>query len=550
MKKKVVSYLPYFLIIAISLFLLKDLLKIGFPYTHDGHSHLARLANLWLALKSGQFPPRIAPNLDHNFGYPVFNFNYYLSYFFAVIFRVFRLSFETSLKANIIIFYTLGGLGLYSWLKKHTRKSLALFSSVIYLTFPYQLVNIFIRGNIGESAALGVFPWVLYFIDKINKKPSTIIISALTISIFWLTHNLITLLGLPFIAIYFLIKHLKKLKPKKTFTIAFSLFAITSLLVAFFYLPALLEKKYITLDKLSLNTQYDQHFVYPVQLIKDDFSFGYSKPGDQDTMPLTLGRVHTSLLILSLILFLFTKNKKNKPVTTFFALATIASIFMLLSNSLFIYKLIPPLTYLQFPWRWLLLTTITLPTFIGLSLSSLKDTKLNSILITIASIILLYQTLPLTKITNSIHYSNQDYHSFPSTSSVLHENTSIWFDREKNLEFPTQYIYERNNDTKPQITIWNSRKHVYKVSSDQAMNILERTAYFPGWKVYVDNQETEINYQDKQYPGIITFKAPSGEHLVKTVFTQQTNPRIIGNTLSLVSLTASIIYLLTHRKKK
>ncbi len=33
----------------------------GFPFTHDGENHLARIANYAVALKQGQFPPRWAP---------------------------------------------------------------------------------------------------------------------------------------------------------------------------------------------------------------------------------------------------------------------------------------------------------------------------------------------------------------------------------------------------------------------------------------------------------------------------------------------------------
>ena len=47
----------------------------GFPYTHDGQNHLARLSNYYLALKQGQFPPRWAPNLDAGLGYTSLNFN-------------------------------------------------------------------------------------------------------------------------------------------------------------------------------------------------------------------------------------------------------------------------------------------------------------------------------------------------------------------------------------------------------------------------------------------------------------------------------------------
>ena len=163
---------PYLLLIFISLILLRNLFVSGFPDTHDGHNHVARLANLWLTLRAGQFPPRFAPNLDHGFGYPVFNFNYYLPLLLAVIFKLFKVvsNFEASLKAAFISFYIIGGWGIYTWLSKYLKKPLAILAAIVYLTTPCQLVNIFVRGNIGEVAALGILPWTFWALDKIKSK--------------------------------------------------------------------------------------------------------------------------------------------------------------------------------------------------------------------------------------------------------------------------------------------------------------------------------------------------------------------------------------------
>ena len=65
---------------------LRQLWLPGFPYTHDGENHLARIANYAVALRQGQFPPRWAPSFWAGYGYPVFNFNYPLLNIAAVPF--------------------------------------------------------------------------------------------------------------------------------------------------------------------------------------------------------------------------------------------------------------------------------------------------------------------------------------------------------------------------------------------------------------------------------------------------------------------------------
>ena len=85
MIRKFLLFLVFLLLIFIPT---KSYFHEGFPYTHDGENHLARFANYKIALKEGQFPPRFAPNLMSNYGYPVFNFTYPVSLAFCHVQRI------------------------------------------------------------------------------------------------------------------------------------------------------------------------------------------------------------------------------------------------------------------------------------------------------------------------------------------------------------------------------------------------------------------------------------------------------------------------------
>ena len=61
MKKKTVTFV--FLIVLLSVPALRALSIPEFYTSHDGSTHTARIANYYLALKEGQIPPRLAPNL-------------------------------------------------------------------------------------------------------------------------------------------------------------------------------------------------------------------------------------------------------------------------------------------------------------------------------------------------------------------------------------------------------------------------------------------------------------------------------------------------------
>ncbi len=81
---------------------------------------------------------------------------------------------------------------------------------------------------------------------------------------------------------------------------------------------------------------------------------------------------------------------------------------------------------------------------------------------------------------------------------------------------------------------------LFLLQSNQPLDIVEHTAYFPGWQTKANGQLVDINYQDSQFPGFISFKLPPGDYQIETIFTQKTPARIIGNSLSLVGLVATI----------
>ena len=61
------------------------------------------------------------------------------------------------------------------------------------------------------------------------------------------------------------------------------------------------------------------------------------------------------------------------------------------------------------------------------------------------------------------------------------------------------------------------------------------TFYYPGWKVYVNNIDTPIQFQDSNNRGLITFHVPQGHHQIKAIFTE-TRFRLLANLISLFSL--------------
>ncbi|MBU1140365.1 MAG: hypothetical protein KKA76_15420, partial [Proteobacteria bacterium] len=77
---------------------------------------------------------------------------------------------------------------------------------------------------------------------------------------------------------------------------------------------------------------------------------------------------------------------------------------------------------------------------------------------------------------------------------------------------------------------------------------VDNTFYFPGWSVYIDGKQTDIQYQDPDYRGIITFNVPMSQHNIEVKF-GKTKVRKFADYISIGFLTISFIGLIISRKK-
>ena len=98
--------------------------------------HIANLFEMVRALGSGQIPPRWAPDMSFEFGYPLFNFYYVLPYYLGSVVYFITHSLIFSLKSVFLISVPLSGIFMYLWLRKHTDVWAAFLGSILYISTP------------------------------------------------------------------------------------------------------------------------------------------------------------------------------------------------------------------------------------------------------------------------------------------------------------------------------------------------------------------------------------------------------------------------------
>jgi hypothetical protein len=75
-------------------------------------------------------------------------------------------------------------------------------------------------------------------------------------------------------------------------------------------------------------------------------------------------------------------------------------------------------------------------------------------------------------------------------------------------------------------------EHNYIVKANTPTRLVENTLYFPGWKVWVDGRQVEVEFQDPNYRGLMTFWVEEGMHEISVRF-GETKLRKVANLIAL-----------------
>ena len=143
------------------------------------------------------------------------------------------------------------------------------------------------------------------------------------------------------------------------------------------------------------------------------------------------------------------------------------------------------------------------------------------------------------------------------------EGTTTWADEQatqwlvpKPKTIPAQKIELRdiqqnalaqNAQSQFSVTTWKTQLHRYTIDTPIPTTVVEHTMYYPGWRVWVDGQETQIDYRDAKNPGEIVFALPAGEHKVVARLTE-TPLRITVDLVSILTMAIVIGKLVRNYK--
>ena len=505
----------FFILILISLLALPlflPFLQPGYFQTDDGEWAIVRLGAMHRASMIGHFPARWSGNLNFGYGYPLFLFTYPLPFYLGEIFNLLGFGLVGSIKLLFGLSIIFSGLAMFFLAREIFGVIGGITAAVFYLYAPFRIIDLYIRGSLGESLAFVLYPLLFLSLLKIKRGSRTwLAFGALLYAGLILTHNVSALLMTPFLIIFAIL--FVQSRQRRGWLV----FVLGLGLASFFLYPALAEKNKIILSQIALADK-NKHFL------------------NQTTFSFHFGWTYVLGLVLT-ILFWF-KNKHK--ILSFFLFSFLASVLLMLPISWLFWKL-PLFSEVDFPWRFLGPASF----FLCLSLGYLGKKKRFWPLALILGVLTIFISFRNIKPQKRINYPDGYYLTNEATTTSADELMPIWV-----KEKPSQRANERAEIISGQAEIKNVAFDNSQIAFDlevQKESVVQlNTIYFPGWQVEVDGKATTIDYQSPR--GLMTFVVSNGQHQVLAKF-RETKSWLLADAISVMSL-LGVGGLLIKKKKK
>jgi len=415
-----------------------------------------------------------------------------------------------------------GGVGMMKLLSLWFRPKAAWVGALLYITAPYQIFDIFWRGSVGETLSFGLFPLVMWMTILIAKKKLSYLWGGVGLGLFLLAHNLMVALSLAIIGWYggwfFNTKEKKRLiKPM----------VMGFLIACFFWIPALAEMDNTVMSESSLNRTSVNDFLGLKELM------GLHKQTDKPPLSQMKQLGFAQMAVVGLAIWQLIKRGKDNKLGWIFLAVFGGGALMTLEISRGLWEEIPMMRYFQHPLRFLFVTVVA-SSILGAYVINKKSSWWIGVLIGLVWInYVAWYSAP----EYFVPYDDGFLRNYPLTSAAADEFDPPWFDQTKATaisELGEGPVWADKGEV--EMIESNGSYKEYIVRTDEKTQIIEKTLYFPGWRVWVNGQEIDIDENKNEYGGLINFKVEKGDWKIESKFTQNTPARMIGNGLSLLGL--------------
>jgi 4-amino-4-deoxy-L-arabinose transferase-like glycosyltransferase len=502
------------IVAAVATAVLLPIIIFGIPNGADLPNHLRFTLPFYDSIQSGTFHPSWLAESNYGLGDPRFIFYPPGLYYLLSAARMLTGEWYA---ATILVFLFLsvaGGVGAYFWARTIFNPTVALWTGVLYALMPYRLNELYQASLLSEYAACSLLPFVFCFVERINRRKSIFDIVGLgaAYALLVLTHLPIAMIGSIALAIYALVRI-----ERKSFvsTIARLAGGIILGLAAssFFWTSMLAELSWIKGNGAAPNPYYDYHL---------NFLFSGAALTNRNTW-------YANILALAMIGFLlpglvfvgrwFRREWASRSLSAPLVLLVV-TFLMATSISRPVWALVPKLAEIQFPWRWLSITSLMGSILLAASLPQWRDQLRHGLRprdFAVGFVFILSLVFVATQIIQDSDFLNRA--RFEPMAQEVRGAVSFkdWLPSSaREFNSVEKMSAKADAGTRPlTITAWEPERRAFQLGPGPETTVRVRTYFYPRWTATADGRPLPIT---ANADGLIVISAPPEATDIQLVF--------------------------------
>ena len=430
--------LPYLIFLVFSILLIVPFMVRSINYGHDIKYHFVAIESLDYAYNNGSFLSRIYDLTCQDYGYGTGLFYSMLPAALCVIIKNFlNISAFSAVCIELIIVLFLSQIFVYRFLREIVKnKKHCIILSLLYVSFPYVLGDIYIRFSLSELFLFMLVPMIAHalyeLVEKENYK-SFIPLFVVGFSLSIILHLSLTLYITLFSAIYLLLNAKKFFKRKNICIFAISCVFVL-LISCTYYLPMLINRNIVNLSDMG----YSGFYIF-YSIIDGIQEFGASRM-------FLISSFFVTLVVYIIYLIKYLENRKNNTKLqkslfiissiVFYLASPLAIVWIFFNSTIF--------NMIQFGWRLYLFISLFYIFWLYYIFKNIKIKKL-----IVCGVSGLFFVFGLTLMVIYSYGANFAPRNFDSRINGLSFNQGIGSEKVGNY-YPkgatNEYVFYRAND--------------------------------------------------------------------------------------------------------
>jgi hypothetical protein len=507
------------------------MLLFGYHRGHDLEIHLQSWMDASAQFRHGILYPRWASGANYGFGEPRFLFYPPASWMLG---GALGLVLPWRIVPAVYVWLTmiLAALNMRKLAGEWLPPGAALLAGLVYALNPYFMVTAYTRCAYGELLASAIFPLLLWGALRIEREPrKSVAVVAVSLAAIWLTNlpaGVMASYALACVLLVLALVHRSILPLLYGATATLAGIGIA----AFSLLPAAWEQKWVNIRAITTAE------------LSTATNFLFSRFGLPNTHEFNrrISPLAVLLILTAIAAAIAARRTRVRLPTEWWSLTVLCglSAFLMFRVSSPLWRILPELRYLQFPWRWLFALCAATVLLLGFAVCESKRRRVLWPGIALITLVLDAGTMHTREwfphVTGKIadqFRSGAGYPGLPEYAPVA-EGKSLPTDAPLiSVADPAADVYGVH------VEPWSSEKKVVVAELSRPTAINLKLLAYPAWQASVNGKPVAL--QENPQTGQLMVSLPAGFSRTEITF-GRTWDRAAGIWISVASCTALLLF--------